>query len=178
MTTSTVSKATLSHINSLILAALSYEECMTAVRVDYANGAISKDNARIALATGYVHHIGAKIEAEIKALDKMGADKMSAKDRTAKRNALATKLEALQAQRNAETGKAERSTALEQRVNRDLKAITAGDADKMSAKAETRDNVQLTTEQLRLLAALDATFDTYSNMRKGIASYIANASAK
>ena len=166
---SNVTYTTLSHINSLILAALSYEECMTAVRIDYANGDISKENARIALATGYVHHIGAKLEAEIKAIDAKAMK--GAKANVERRAELADKLSALQAQRNPETGKAERSTALEQRVNRDLKAITASE----TAQVKTADKIVLTAAQVRLLKELDATFDTYASMRKGILSYIATA---
>jgi hypothetical protein len=137
-----VTQTTLSHINTLVLAAISYQDAVTIVRSDYAAGKLSRDNAKIALATAYVHH------------------KHTYAD-----------------QRDAETGKALRSTALEQQVNRMLRDIT-NDADKMSAKAETRDSITLTAAQVRLLKELDATFETYTEMRKGIASYIATASAK
>ena len=138
---SNVTHTTLSHINTLVVAAVSYEAALQVVRTDYQAGKLSRDTAKIALATAYVHHC-----------------------------------HKLADQRDAETGKALRNSALEKRVNRMLSDITG--ADKMSAKDEIRDTIVLTPEQLRLLAALDATFDTYSNMRKGIASYIATASAQ
>jgi len=134
----TVSTTTLAHVNTLVLAALSYQDAVQIVRKDYNEGKLSKNNAKIALATAYVHH------------KKSYAD-----------------------QRDAETGKALRSTALEQQVNRMLRDITADDADKMSAKVA--DKIVLTAAQVRLLKELDATFDTYASMRKGILSYIATA---
>ena len=111
----------------------------------------------------------AKIEAEIKAIDAKAMK--GAKANVERRAELADKLSALQAQRNPETGKAERSTALEQRVNRDLKAITASE----TAQVKTADKIVLTAAQVRLLKELDATFETYAAMRKGILSYIATA---
>lgn len=141
--TTTVTHTTLAHINTMVLAAISYQDAVSIVRKDYQAGKLSKDNAKIALATAYVHH------------------KHSYAD-----------------QRDAETGKALRSTALEQQVNRMLRDITGKDAaDKMSAKSE-RDSIVLSAEQVRLLKDLDATFATYAEMRKGIASYIATVSAK
>ncbi len=164
----TVSTTTLSHINSLIIAALTYEQCMVAVRLDYINGAISKENAKVALATGYVHHISAKWEAEIKALDHVGVDKMSTRERTTKRNELVAKVADLKAQRDPETGRAVRSSALERRVDRDIAKMT--DVDKVSTP--TANHIVLTPAQRRLFNELDGLFETYAEMRSACKAYI------
>lgn len=149
----TVSKTTLAHIDALIRASINYAATRAVVRSDYREGRISKENARIALATGYVHHECAEL---------LHRDDLSDKQK-------ARAIAELQAQRDDTTGMAVRSSALEQRVNRELR----GFADKMSAKVA--DKIVLTAAQVRLLKELDATFETYAAMRKGILSYIATA---
>ena len=149
----TVSTTTLAHIDALIRASINYAATRAVFRSDYREGRISKENARIALATGYVHHECAEL---------LHRDDLSDKQK-------ARAIAELQAQRDDTTGMAVRSSALEQRVNRELR----GFADKMSAKVA--DKIVLTAAQVRLLKELDATFDTYASMRKGILSYIATA---
>ena len=146
----TVSKTTLAHIDALIRASINYAATRAVVRSDYREGRISKENARIALATGYVHHECAEL---------LHRDDLSDKQK-------ARAIAELQAQRDDTTGKAVRSSALEQRVNRELR----GFADKMSATFANK--IVLTAAQVRVLKELDGMFETYAEMRAACKTYI------
>ena len=141
MTKTIKANATMTAINTLVLASLSYDAAMDKVRAEFQADRLTREDARIALAMAYCHHAKAKYDG----------------------------------QRDAETGKPVRNSALEKKVNRDLSAITAkDDADKVSA---TRDDIAVPKHIQALADALAAACNEYEGARKLGAKAIANAFA-